>query len=113
MPDNLQCIIRDRDSNIAIMSKWSWKKTGCHIDHIDQQLVWARKQRNERAESYLEEFRCQVVTARWLKGEIEYRKWGLKDASVVKYDKSTLQSIVTYIVYKLHGMLDDKIQIME
>ncbi|GHT11956.1 hypothetical protein FACS1894170_06190 [Planctomycetales bacterium] len=55
---------RDRASNIRTMTAWSWSKTDRHTDLIEQQIVWAVRQRNLAALDYLEEFRRQVIEAR-------------------------------------------------
>ncbi|MGL4944581.1 MAG: hypothetical protein ACRC46_15475 [Thermoguttaceae bacterium] len=71
MNRKLHCLIADREKNVAEMVAWTWAKTDRHIDIIDLQLGWAYKQWNDNAMEILEEFRRQVVTARWIKIELE------------------------------------------
>jgi hypothetical protein len=72
-------LIEDRASNIRTVTAWTWTKTARHIDLIDQQIVWAVRQRNLAALDCLEEFRRQAVEARCRKldaedGTLAFRK---------------------------------------
>jgi len=63
----LHCLQSSRELNIAEMVTWTWAKTSRHWDLIEQQIGWAYEQRNNHALAILEEYRLQLLTARWQK----------------------------------------------
>ena len=67
----LQRLQAQREQNIAIMVKWSWKKSDRNMDLINRQIVWAYEQRNDHARAILDEYWNQLFTARYRKLNID------------------------------------------